>query len=115
MNDVGLAKHVCSLIMYLVFELLFISKITYSSHSSTVFSNKYKSKKMLCCNPINCTIYDFDYFLYSIGCPPTNYGPFCNTPCPENCRGPCDLDVGHCTYGCMIGWSGNICNQGIRY
>ncbi|CAC5355160.1 unnamed protein product [Mytilus coruscus] len=46
-----------------------------------------------------------------LGCPPTNYGPFCNTSCPENCRGPCDLDAGYCTYGCINGWTGNICKQ----
>ncbi|CAG2228466.1 unnamed protein product [Mytilus edulis] len=46
-----------------------------------------------------------------IGCPPTHYGPLCNTTCPQNCDGPCDLDVGLCTFGCIKGWIGNTCEQ----
>lgn len=51
----------------------------------------------------------FDYFS---GCPPTHYGPLCNTTCPPNCKGPCDLDVGHCIFGCTNGWTGDRCDQG---
>ncbi|CAC5418190.1 PTPRT [Mytilus coruscus] len=46
-----------------------------------------------------------------IGCPPTHYGPFCNTTCPQNCNGPCELDVGLCTFGCKDGWTGKRCKQ----
>ncbi|CAC5395241.1 unnamed protein product [Mytilus coruscus] len=46
-----------------------------------------------------------------IGCPPTQYGPLCNTTCPKHCKGPCDLDVGHCTFGCNNGWTGNMCEE----
>ncbi|XP_052087518.1 receptor-type tyrosine-protein phosphatase T-like [Mytilus californianus] len=46
-----------------------------------------------------------------IGCPPTHYGPLCNTTCPQNCNGPCDLDVGHCIFGCLNGWTGTTCEQ----
>ncbi|CAG2232086.1 PTPRA [Mytilus edulis] len=45
------------------------------------------------------------------GCPPTHYGPLCNTTCPPNCKGPCDLDVGHCIIGCTNGWTGDRCDQ----
>ncbi|XP_052080994.1 plexin-B2-like [Mytilus californianus] len=43
------------------------------------------------------------------GCPPTNYGPLCSQLCPINCSGPCDLKTGHCTFGCVTGWTGNTC------
>ncbi|CAC5418182.1 MEGF10_11 [Mytilus coruscus] len=46
-----------------------------------------------------------------IGCPPTHYGPLCNTTCPQNCNGPCDLDVGNCIFGCIDGWTGTTCEQ----
>ncbi|XP_063398995.1 platelet endothelial aggregation receptor 1-like [Mytilus trossulus] len=46
-----------------------------------------------------------------IGCPPTHYGALCNTTCPQNCNGPCDLDVGDCIYGCTNGWTGDRCDQ----
>ncbi|XP_063399962.1 multiple epidermal growth factor-like domains protein 10 [Mytilus trossulus] len=46
-----------------------------------------------------------------IGCPPTHYGPLCNITCPLNCKGPCDLDVGYCTFGCINGWTGIRCEQ----
>ncbi|CAC5418228.1 PTPRT [Mytilus coruscus] len=46
-----------------------------------------------------------------LGCPPTHYGPFCNTSCPENCRGPCDLDSGRCIFGCINGWTDETCDQ----
>ncbi|XP_076115892.1 uncharacterized protein LOC143083529 [Mytilus galloprovincialis] len=46
-----------------------------------------------------------------IGCPPTHYGHLCNTTCPQNCRGPCDLDVGICKFGCINGWTGNRCEN----
>ncbi|XP_071121659.1 multiple epidermal growth factor-like domains protein 6 [Mytilus edulis] len=46
-----------------------------------------------------------------IGCPPTHYGPLCNITCPQNCKGPCDLDLGHCTFGCIDGWTGISCEQ----
>lgn len=54
-------------------------------------------------------MYIYPYFS---GCPPTLYGPLCNTTCPQNCDGPCDLDVGLCTFGCINGWIGNTCEQG---
>ncbi|XP_063418249.1 plexin-B2-like [Mytilus trossulus] len=44
-----------------------------------------------------------------VGCPPTNYGPLCNKLCPVNCSGPCDLETGHCSFGCVNGWIGNTC------
>ncbi|CAG2229398.1 unnamed protein product [Mytilus edulis] len=47
-----------------------------------------------------------------IGCPPTHYGPLCNTTCPPNCNGPCELDVGDCLLGCTNGWTGNRCDGG---
>ncbi|XP_071121539.1 multiple epidermal growth factor-like domains protein 10 [Mytilus edulis] len=50
-----------------------------------------------------------------IGCPPTHYGPFCNTTCPVNCYGPCDLDNGICKFGCMNGWTGDRCENGKTY
>lgn len=50
-----------------------------------------------------------------LGCPPTNFGPLCNTTCPKNCHGPCDLVNGLCTYGCSNGWTGVDCKQGKTY
>ncbi|CAG2257829.1 unnamed protein product [Mytilus edulis] len=44
-------------------------------------------------------------------CPPTHYGPLCNTSCPNNCYGPCDLENGHCVFGCLNGWIGVECEQ----
>ncbi|CAC5412432.1 PTPRT [Mytilus coruscus] len=46
-----------------------------------------------------------------IGCRPTHYGPLCNTTCPQNCHGPCDLENGNCKFGCMNGWTGVKCEQ----
>lgn len=55
-----------------------------------------------------------NYFdnIFVIGCPPTHYGPFCNTTCPPNCEGPCDLKSGICKFGCMNGWTGVNCEHG---
>ncbi|VDI25636.1 Hypothetical predicted protein, partial [Mytilus galloprovincialis] len=44
-----------------------------------------------------------------VGCPPTNYGPLCSQMCPVNCKGPCELETGNCTFGCVKGWIGNKC------
>lgn len=52
-------------------------------------------------------------FLFFSGCPPSHYGLFCNQSCPENCNGPCDLDTGKCIFGCLNGWHGDKCEQGI--
>ncbi|CAG2213411.1 unnamed protein product [Mytilus edulis] len=46
-----------------------------------------------------------------IGCPPTHYGPLCNTTCPQNCNGPCDLESGICILGCMHGWTDVKCDK----
>ncbi|VDH95845.1 Hypothetical predicted protein, partial [Mytilus galloprovincialis] len=46
-----------------------------------------------------------------IGCPPTHYGPLCNTTCPQNCKGPCDLESGICILGCMNGWTDVKCDK----
>ncbi|XP_076115922.1 uncharacterized protein LOC143083542 [Mytilus galloprovincialis] len=46
-----------------------------------------------------------------IGCPPTHYGPLCNTTCPHNCNGPCDLESGICILGCMNGWTDVKCDK----
>ncbi|CAC5418187.1 PTPRT [Mytilus coruscus] len=46
-----------------------------------------------------------------IGCPPTHYGPLCNTSCPDNCNGPCGLDIGQCKFGCKNGWTGDRCDK----
>ncbi|XP_063397605.1 multiple epidermal growth factor-like domains protein 10 [Mytilus trossulus] len=48
------------------------------------------------------------------GCPPTHYGTFCNTSCPKNCHGPCDLKSGLCTFGCSNGWSSVDCKQACQ-
>ncbi|CAC5362800.1 unnamed protein product [Mytilus coruscus] len=48
------------------------------------------------------------------GCPPTYYGPLCNTSCPKNCRGPCDLENGICKFGCSNGWTGVECKQACQ-
>ncbi|CAC5384283.1 unnamed protein product [Mytilus coruscus] len=42
-------------------------------------------------------------------CPPTQFGPLCTKPCPVNCSGPCHLETGHCTYGCLNGSIGDTC------
>ncbi|CAC5383463.1 PLXNA [Mytilus coruscus] len=44
-----------------------------------------------------------------VGCPPTQFGPLCTKLCPVNCSGPCHLETGHCTYGCLNGWIGDTC------
>ncbi|VDH96050.1 Hypothetical predicted protein [Mytilus galloprovincialis] len=49
-----------------------------------------------------------------LGCPPSHYGPVCNKLCPDNCNGPCDLETGNCIFGCLNGWIGNKCEQGIN-
>ncbi|CAC5360073.1 PLXNA [Mytilus coruscus] len=47
-----------------------------------------------------------------VGCPPTNYGPLCSKLCPVYCSGPCDLETGNCTFGCVKGWIGDKCELG---
>ncbi|CAG2241083.1 unnamed protein product [Mytilus edulis] len=49
--------------------------------------------------------------LYANCCPPTHYGPLCNTTCPQNCNGPCDLESGICILGCMNGWTDVKCDK----
>lgn len=49
---------------------------------------------------------------FLLGCPPAHYGPLCNRSCPQNCKGPCDLESGICIFGCLNGWTGNTCVQG---
>ncbi|XP_076112604.1 plexin-B1-like isoform X2 [Mytilus galloprovincialis] len=44
-----------------------------------------------------------------VGCPPTQFGPLCTKQCNVNCSGPCDLESGHCTHGCLNGRIGNAC------
>ncbi|XP_071129197.1 receptor-type tyrosine-protein phosphatase alpha-like [Mytilus edulis] len=46
-----------------------------------------------------------------VGCPSTRYGPLCNKVCPDKCNGPCDLENGHCIFGCTRGWIGETCKQ----
>ncbi|CAG2229402.1 unnamed protein product [Mytilus edulis] len=41
---------------------------------------------------------------------PLHYGYLCNTTCPPNCKGPCEIDVGDCLLGCTNGWTGNRCD-----
>ncbi|CAG2203352.1 unnamed protein product [Mytilus edulis] len=43
-----------------------------------------------------------------VGCPPTHYGPLCNKLCPVNCSGPCELETGHCSFGCVYPSTGPI-------
>ncbi|XP_063446092.1 plexin-2-like [Mytilus trossulus] len=47
-----------------------------------------------------------------VGCPPTHYGPLCSKLCPVYCSGPCDLETGNCTFGCVNGWIGVKCELG---
>ncbi|XP_071160360.1 uncharacterized protein [Mytilus edulis] len=47
-----------------------------------------------------------------VGCPPTHYGPVCSKLCPVYCSGPCDLETGNCTSGCVNGWIGGKCELG---
>ncbi|VDI44159.1 receptor-type tyrosine-protein phosphatase T [Mytilus galloprovincialis] len=47
-----------------------------------------------------------------LGCPSTKYGQLCNISCPANCHGPCDLNIGSCSYGCIAGWRSNLCDKG---
>lgn len=60
----------------------------------------------------------FVYLIHNIicflGCPPTHYGPLCSKLCPEYCSGPCDLEIGNCTYGCANGWIGVKCELGMK-
>ncbi|XP_052080668.1 plexin-B1-like isoform X9 [Mytilus californianus] len=44
-----------------------------------------------------------------VGCPPTQFGLLCTKLYPVNCSGPCHLETGHCTYGCLNGWIGDTC------
>ncbi|XP_052105267.1 scavenger receptor class F member 2-like [Mytilus californianus] len=44
-------------------------------------------------------------------CPPAQYGPLCTYMCPITCRGPCHLETGHCSLGCLDGWMGEKCEQ----
>ncbi|CAG2255730.1 unnamed protein product [Mytilus edulis] len=46
------------------------------------------------------------------GCPPSHFGHVCNESCPRNCQGPCDLETGKCTFGCLNGWIGETCDIG---
>lgn len=55
----------------------------------------------------------FSKFFFA-GCPPSQYGPFCNQSCPWNCHLPCDLETGNCIFGCLIGWIGDTCEHGIN-
>ncbi|CAG2257239.1 PTPRT [Mytilus edulis] len=50
-------------------------------------------------------------YIILAGCPPTHYGPLCNTTCPKNCNGPCDLESGICILGCMNGWTDVKCDK----
>lgn len=49
-----------------------------------------------------------------LGCPPTHYGPVCSKLCPVYCSGPCDLETGNCTSGCVNGWIGGKCELGMK-
>ncbi|VDI05385.1 Hypothetical predicted protein [Mytilus galloprovincialis] len=42
-------------------------------------------------------------------CPPSYYGNLCQSRCPVNCSGPCDLETGQCTDGCINGRFGETC------
>ena len=43
------------------------------------------------------------------------YGPSCQRRCPRNCKGKvCDRETGFCLDGCINGFSGNLCDLGIR-
>ncbi|CAG2200934.1 PLXNA [Mytilus edulis] len=53
-----------------------------------------------------------EIYITLIGCPPTHYGPFCNKVCPDYCSGPCDLETGNCSFGCVKGWIGDKCELG---
>ncbi|CAG2230439.1 MEGF10_11 [Mytilus edulis] len=43
------------------------------------------------------------------GCPYGKYGDNCQSTCPKNCNGFCDLDTGNCVLGCLDGWLGEKC------
>ncbi|CAC5409016.1 unnamed protein product [Mytilus coruscus] len=45
------------------------------------------------------------------GCPYGKYGDICQSICPDNCIGPCDLITGNCLFGCVDGWRGEKCGK----
>ncbi|CAG2238875.1 PLXNA [Mytilus edulis] len=49
-----------------------------------------------------------------VSCPRSSYGLLCNETCPQNCKGPCDLDTGICKFGCVSGWIGSKCETGMK-
>lgn len=52
------------------------------------------------------------YFFFYSGCPKLFWGEDCVNNCPDKCTG-CNNINGLCEYGCLPGWKGNLCNEGI--
>lgn len=51
-------------------------------------------------------------FFFSSGCPKWFWGEDCAKNCPDKCTG-CNNINGLCEYGCVPGWEGYLCNEGI--
>lgn len=51
-------------------------------------------------------------FFFSLGCPKLFWGDDCVKKCPDKCNG-CNNINGLCEYGCVPGWNGHLCNEGI--
>lgn len=50
-----------------------------------------------------------------LGCPLGHYGSNCTKSCPKKCQGPCEPENGNCTFGCISGWTGEKCGQGMEH
>lgn len=46
------------------------------------------------------------------GCPKLFWGENCVKNCPDKCNG-CNNINGLCDFGCVPGWNGYLCNEGI--
>lgn len=53
------------------------------------------------------------FLLFFVECHSGYFGKDCKNKCNVNCKvgGRCDKTTGQCEGGCIIGWTGNMCNE----
>lgn len=52
------------------------------------------------------------HICFSSGCPELFWGEDCVRKCPDKCKG-CNNINGLCEFGCVLGWKGYHCSEGI--
>lgn len=83
--------------------------------------DKYKLKCSINCSPLLVNLIFVKYIhsskstlLFTVECPPGQYGDDCSNQCSLNCNvtRTCDKFTGQCEGGCKPGFTGNTCDQG---